>query len=351
MDPHYAMSGLRPFDRLRDKEQPLLQGEWAQTYLNNRFKLRGVMDSRLEGKYVTVQASEIAMLALRCLVSHPKHRPSMKEVAETLQKIQAHTNQKHLAMCHKAGHYSRSCDKISHVGGNSKLPNASEAKLKEKNSSTQSTVQQDNEASGIVTNTSCKNEKSSSIQSPPQQANQRDEANGIATNKSWHNHPRKTTAIGGDSKLPEARNATKKDKTSSKFTVQHVQTRNEAIGFRTSTCNNSQTKKLAGNSKLPDATNAKKKEKNSAAKSIVQQGEKRNETNGFGASTTRSKGPRKITTSNSELANASEVVKKKKASAPHPSTIQQDTKRNVASNGGTCTKSSRKIAGYKSNKP
>ncbi|CAK7345606.1 unnamed protein product [Dovyalis caffra] len=45
-------------------------------------------------------------------------------------------------------------------------------------------------------------------------------------------------------------------------------------------------------------------EKNSAGKSIVQQGKKRSEANGFGTSTIRSKG-------NSELANASEVVKKK----------------------------------------
>jgi interleukin-1 receptor-associated kinase 1 len=56
--------------------------------------------------------------------------------------------------CHKAGHYTRSCDKISHVGGNSKLPNASEAITEKMTSSTQSTVQQDSdrsEASGVVT--------------------------------------------------------------------------------------------------------------------------------------------------------------------------------------------------------
>ena len=74
-------------------------GEWAEKYLNNRFRLRGIMDSRLEGKYVTGQASEIAMLALRCLVRNPKFRPSMKEVAETLEKIKTRAyNQKHLVM-------------------------------------------------------------------------------------------------------------------------------------------------------------------------------------------------------------------------------------------------------------
>jgi len=74
-------------------------GEWAERYLNNRFRLRGIMDSRLEGKYVTGQASEIAKLALRCLVRIPKFRPSMKEVAETLEKIKTRAyNQKHLVM-------------------------------------------------------------------------------------------------------------------------------------------------------------------------------------------------------------------------------------------------------------
>jgi interleukin-1 receptor-associated kinase 1 len=66
------------------------------------FRLRGIMDSRLEGKYVTGQASEIAMLALRCLVRNPKFRPSMKEVAETLEKIKTRAyNQKHLAIVPK----------------------------------------------------------------------------------------------------------------------------------------------------------------------------------------------------------------------------------------------------------
>jgi len=59
--------------------------------------------------------------------------------------------------CHKAGHYTRSCDKISHVGGNSKLPNASEAITEKRTSSTQSTVQQDCQrseaSSGVVTKT------------------------------------------------------------------------------------------------------------------------------------------------------------------------------------------------------
>ncbi|KAB5514711.1 hypothetical protein DKX38_028617 [Salix brachista] len=284
--------------------------EWTEKYLNNRFRLRGIMDSRLEGRYATGQASEIAMLALRCLVSTPKFRPSMKEVAETLEKIKTRAyNRKHLVMCgkcHEAGHYTRSCDKISQVGGNSKLPNASEAITEKKTSSTQSTVQQDSErseASGAVTETlqitpsssnlhATKNEKTSAIQSPhPQQGAKRDEANRIATNKPRNNHPRKTTAAGGNSKALEARNTTKKDKTSSsRLNVQEGNTRKEANGVATSPSCNSAPK-----TKIP--TGATTEEKISTTKSIVRQGKKIDETNGAVTSTTRSKGPKKINTS------------------------------------------------------
>ncbi|KAI9378693.1 hypothetical protein POPTR_018G134200v4 [Populus trichocarpa] len=245
-------------------------GEWAEKYLSNRFRLRGIMDSRLEGKYVTGQASEIAMLALRCLVRNPKFRPSMKEVAETLEKIKTRAyNQKHLVMCgkcHKAGHYTRSCDKNSHVGGNSKLPNASEAITEERTSSTQSTVQQDSgrsEASDVVTKTlqttpsnsnlldasnGTSNEKTSTIQSPhPQQGSKRDEANRVGTSKPRNNHLiRKTTAVGGNSKVLEARNTTKKEKTtSSRLSVQQGNTRKEANGVATSpSCNNGPKTKI-----------------------------------------------------------------------------------------------------------
>ncbi|KAJ6435881.1 hypothetical protein OIU84_000997 [Salix udensis] len=321
--------------------------EWTEKYLNNRFRLRGIMDSRLEGKYATGQASEIAMLALRCLVSTPKFRPSMKEVAETLEKIKTRAyNRKHLVMCgkcHEAGHYTRSCEKISQVGGNSKLPNASEATTEKKTSSTQSTVQQDSErseASGVVTETlqitpsnsnlhATKNEKTSAIQSPhPQQGSKRDEANRIATNKPRNNHPRKTTAAGGNSKALEARNTTKKEKTSSsRLTVQQGNTRKEANGVATSPSCNSAPK-----TKIP--TGATTEEKISTTKSIVRQGKKINETNGAVTSTTRSKGPKKINTSMSELPNASNVGRKVKGQ----STGQQVNKRNVPTHGGISIK-------------
>lgn len=304
------------------------------------------MDSRLEGKYVTGQASEIAKLALRCLVRNPKFRPSMTEVAETLEKIKTRAyNQKHLVMCgkcHKAGHHTRSCDRISHVGGNSKLPNASEAITEERTSSTQSTVQQDSEkseASGVVTKTlqttpsnsnlldasnGTSNEKTSAIQSPHlQQGSKGDQANRVGTSKPRNNHLiRKTAAVGGNSKT-----------TSSRLTVQQGNTRKEANGVATSPSRNNGPKtKIPSNSKLLNATDAMKKEKISTTKSIVEECKKRNGANGVGTSTPRSKGPGKITTSKSELPNARNVARKVKAS------VQQVHKRNVPANGGICIK-------------
>lgn len=272
-------------------------GEWAEKYLSNRFRLRGIMDSRLEGKYVTGQASEIAKLALRCLVRNPKFRPSMTEVAETLEKIKTRAyNQKHLVMCgkcHRAGHYTRSCDKISHVGGNSKLPIASEAITEKRTSSTQSTVQQDSErseASGVVTKTlqttpsnsnlldasnGTSNKKTSAIQSPHlQQGSKGDEENRIGTNKPRNNHLiRKTTAVGGNSKALEARNTTKKERTnSSRLTVQQGNTRKEANGVATRpSWNNVPKTKIPSKSELPNARNVARK-----VKASVQQVNKRN---------------------------------------------------------------------------
>ncbi|KAI5557581.1 hypothetical protein BDE02_18G113300 [Populus trichocarpa] len=61
--------------------------EWALPFLSDRTKLRHIMDPRLRGKYGTKQASEIAVLAVRCVKANPTFRPSMKEVAETLDRL------------------------------------------------------------------------------------------------------------------------------------------------------------------------------------------------------------------------------------------------------------------------
>lgn len=63
--------------------------EWVKPYLHDRRRLKSIMDKRLEGKYPTKAAFRIAQLALKCLASEHKQRPSMKEVLENLERIQA----------------------------------------------------------------------------------------------------------------------------------------------------------------------------------------------------------------------------------------------------------------------
>jgi interleukin-1 receptor-associated kinase 1 len=47
------------------------------------------MDPKLEGKYPPNLASQVAQLALKCIQTEHKVRPSMKEVVETLESIEA----------------------------------------------------------------------------------------------------------------------------------------------------------------------------------------------------------------------------------------------------------------------
>ncbi|KAJ6958528.1 hypothetical protein NC653_040242 [Populus alba x Populus x berolinensis] len=80
------LTGLRAIDKNRAPGQRDLR-EWALPFLSDRTRLRHIMDPRLQGKYGTKQASEIAVLAVRCVKANPTFRPSMKEVAETLDRL------------------------------------------------------------------------------------------------------------------------------------------------------------------------------------------------------------------------------------------------------------------------
>ncbi|KAJ6296392.1 hypothetical protein OIU78_024275 [Salix suchowensis] len=82
------LTGLRAFDLKRPSGKQML-ADWAKPYLKNRSKLKKIMDSRLEGKYPPKGASQIAHLAFKCLQREPRFRPSMTEVAETLEEIDA----------------------------------------------------------------------------------------------------------------------------------------------------------------------------------------------------------------------------------------------------------------------
>ncbi|KAE9614644.1 hypothetical protein Lal_00036210 [Lupinus albus] len=78
--------------RALDPKRPSAQlnlTDWVKPYLHDRRKLKSIMDSRLEGKYPSKAAFRIAQLALKCLAPEHKQRPSMNEVLESLERIQA----------------------------------------------------------------------------------------------------------------------------------------------------------------------------------------------------------------------------------------------------------------------
>ncbi|KAH7847694.1 hypothetical protein Vadar_029145 [Vaccinium darrowii] len=82
------LTGLRAIDPNRPGGKLNLI-DWVKPYLAQERKLKNIMDSRLEGKYPSKVAFQIAQLALRCLQAQQKRRPSMKEVVETLERIDA----------------------------------------------------------------------------------------------------------------------------------------------------------------------------------------------------------------------------------------------------------------------
>ncbi|XP_027329521.1 probable serine/threonine-protein kinase PIX13 isoform X2 [Abrus precatorius] len=69
------------------QEKPLI--DWLKLNLLNRVKMRSTMDAKLEGRYPSNLALQLAQLTLKCIQDDPKVRPSMKEVVETLEKIEA----------------------------------------------------------------------------------------------------------------------------------------------------------------------------------------------------------------------------------------------------------------------
>ncbi|RWR78505.1 Protein kinase domain-containing protein [Cinnamomum micranthum f. kanehirae] len=82
------LSGLRAIDRNRPRVQQNLV-HWAKPYLSDELKVYRLMDRRLEGRYSSEGAVLAARLILACLNSDRRERPSMMEVVEALEQIQA----------------------------------------------------------------------------------------------------------------------------------------------------------------------------------------------------------------------------------------------------------------------
>lgn len=80
------ITGLRVVDPNRPGNQINLI-TWAMPSLDDRKKIRKLVDPQLMGHYPPKAIYKIGELIIQCLQSDPKHRPSMDEVLETLKII------------------------------------------------------------------------------------------------------------------------------------------------------------------------------------------------------------------------------------------------------------------------
>ncbi|KAL6546168.1 putative serine/threonine-protein kinase pix13 [Orobanche gracilis] len=99
------LTGLRTLDQNRPSGQHNLI-DWIKPHLSDRRKLKHIIDSRLEGRYLSRSAIHTAQLALKCLENEPKNRPAMQEIVETLERIDS-ANEKprepRVTVAHRSG--------------------------------------------------------------------------------------------------------------------------------------------------------------------------------------------------------------------------------------------------------
>lgn len=82
------LTGFRALDMNRPPGQHVLV-DWARPSLTDKKKLKKIMDKGLGEEYPIKGAMQVAALIIKCLESEPKSRPSMEEILETLEKINA----------------------------------------------------------------------------------------------------------------------------------------------------------------------------------------------------------------------------------------------------------------------
>ncbi|CAK9166925.1 unnamed protein product [Ilex paraguariensis] len=82
------LTGRRVLDLNRPSGEHNLV-DWAKPFLPDKRKLKRIMDPHLDHQYPSKGALQAAALILRCLESDPKNRPSMEEILENLEQINA----------------------------------------------------------------------------------------------------------------------------------------------------------------------------------------------------------------------------------------------------------------------
>ncbi|OMO77939.1 hypothetical protein COLO4_24924 [Corchorus olitorius] len=87
--PEYVATGRRAMDddRAGFSEDTLV--DWAKPFLSDNRKVLRIMDTRLGGQYSKKSAQAAAALAVQCLHTDPKNRPSMVEVLASMERLHA----------------------------------------------------------------------------------------------------------------------------------------------------------------------------------------------------------------------------------------------------------------------
>ncbi|KAI4342206.1 hypothetical protein MLD38_026856 [Melastoma candidum] len=99
------LTGLRALDQNRPEGKENL-ADWLKPYLSDQKKLKRHMDSKLQGKYPFQTVYQLAQLASYCLASEQKLRPSMKEVVETLESLEAYSGERQVDQMARNPHRS-----------------------------------------------------------------------------------------------------------------------------------------------------------------------------------------------------------------------------------------------------
>lgn len=107
------LCGRRAVDKNRPAREHNLV-EWAKPCLTSKRKILQVMDPRIQGQYSVGGALKLAKLAIGCLSTEPKYRPTMNEVVRALEQLQASEEAKANETLSEGQHPSSSSDGSKH---------------------------------------------------------------------------------------------------------------------------------------------------------------------------------------------------------------------------------------------
>lgn len=93
------LTGLQALDTKRPvgKQNLVI---WTKPSLSNKRKLKSIMDAGIEDQYSPDAALRVGQLILTCLEPDPKKRPSMIDVLETLEGIEAIKHKRKISKKH-----------------------------------------------------------------------------------------------------------------------------------------------------------------------------------------------------------------------------------------------------------